>query len=310
MSKPEISLLFVIDAFRQGRRWILGITLLSAIVATVVVLLVNDYYRSRLVLFPYSPKTSDPRTLFFDEAVYDVFGEKADVDRIVSLGMSRKTIDRTVKELKLMSHWELEGKENSQDKLYKKWDKHVTIRRDDYGALEILAEDEDPEMAAKIVNTHAWFIDRAFKEGIEKNNYKELSIYKKNVLGLRKELDSLTKILDVVLERNPRAQVQEFGVVGAGSSKDAVRIFALVTQLGVLNTSLAENIRRTNEVEAAIKGDIRSVLVVQPGEKAEIKYGPQRTLIILGATAATFFLMLLIACGKYYYRRLVIQPGA
>lgn len=304
MSQPEFNLLFVIQSARRWRRWIIGLTLLTAVVAVVSVLLVDNYYRARCVVMPYSPRTSDPRTLFFDEAVYEVFGDKMDVDRVIGMGLSDQTIRRVMDEHKLQVAWNIDTtKAGWRDKLMERWKKKVTVQRNDQAAVEILVIDTDAEMAAKVANSLAWQMNVSFKDGIMQNNWKELSVYKQNNTDLQGTIAGLSKQLDSLLNLNPGVVMGEKGLVtGARSPQEAARIRGLTLQLGELNEALAENIRRTKQVESALKGDINTLLIVQKAEKPELKYGPQRTITVLAATIAGFFLLLILAVGLEFYR--------
>jgi len=297
--------LFALRIFRLWRIWIFLVTIAASILATIAVYLVDDYYIASTIIIPYNTRSNESSTIFSEEEegrIYDVFGDESHVAQLHDVALSNETIIMTMNALNLKLHWEIDTTElGYQEELREEWDKKVSVAEVESTAVEISVVDKDPQMAATVVNTHAAFADAAYQKISREENQERRKGYMRSVVALSREIDSLTLALSGLVERNPHAVFTRYSIVGARSQAEALGIRDLNNQLLSLNVDLIQNKRRLSEIQALIDSQASASYVVQPGVAPQRKYGPDRLMIILGATLGTFILMFLVAWGFTYY---------
>jgi uncharacterized protein involved in exopolysaccharide biosynthesis len=300
---PAFSLVFIVSAFRRWRKLVVGVTVVVTLGAAVLSMVVPEYYRAVTIVFPYSPRTSDPRTLFFEDGVSEVFGSKEDVDRIISIGRSKQMSRHMIKILRLDRHYDNDSTSKPfRTKLEKQWEQNVDIVRNDLGAIEIRVLDTDPATAAIIANTLVHEIDKQFRDGIDKNNQQQLLVYQQNKASMEKRVGELQDSLRVLLRRNPTAVITKDGVQGASQAGDAALIHSYAIQLSLLSKDLADATRRLEQVQSALKARSRSIFVVESAEVPEVRHSPVRSVIVLAAALFSFLLMIGVASFLEFYR--------
>jgi uncharacterized protein involved in exopolysaccharide biosynthesis len=300
---PAFSLVFIVSAFRRWRKLVVGVTVVVTLGAAVLSMVVPEYYRAVTIVFPYSPRTSDPRTLFFEDGVSEVFGSKEDVDRIISIGRSKQMSRHMIKILRLDRHYDIDSTSKAfRTKLEKQWEQNVDIVRNDLGAIEIRVLDTDPATAAIIANTLVHEIDKQFRDGIDKNNQQQLLVYQQNKASMEKRVGELQDSLRVLLRRNPTAVITKDGVQGASQAGDAALIHSYAIQLSLLSKDLADATRRLEQVQSALKARSRSIFVVESAEVPEVRHSPVRSVIVLAAALFSFLLMIGVASFLEFYR--------
>jgi uncharacterized protein involved in exopolysaccharide biosynthesis len=301
--QPAFSLVFILHALKKWRKLVVGVTVVVTLGAAVISMLLPEYYRAVTIVFPYSPRTSDPRTLFFEDGVSEVFGSKEDVDRIISIGRSKQMTRHMIKILRLDRHYDIDSTSKAfRTKLEKEWEENVDIVRNDLGAIEIRVLDTDPATASIIANTMVHELDKQFRDGIDKNNQQQLLVYEQNKASMEKRVRELQDSMQVLLRRNPTAVITKEGVQGASQSGDAALIHSYAIQLSLLSKDLADATRRLEQVKSALKAKSRSIFVVENAEVPELRHRPMRTVIVLAAALFGFLIMIGVASFLEFYK--------
>ncbi|MBX3101177.1 MAG: hypothetical protein KF690_01575 [Bacteroidetes bacterium] len=305
---PAFSLVFVVSAVKRWRKLVIGATVVTMLGAAVISMVIPEYYRAVCIVFPYSPRTSDPRTLFFEDGVSEIFGSKEDVDRIISIGRSKQMARHMIRIMRLDKHYDIDSTAKAfRTRLEKRWEKNVDIVRNDLGAIEIRVLDTDPNTAAIIANTLAHEIDSQFRDGIDRNNQQQLKVYAQNKTSIERRVGELQELLNTLLRRNPGAVITKDGVQGATQPGDVAYIHSYSIQLSLLSKDLADATRRLEQVQSALKAQNKSIFVVESAEVPEVRHSPVRSLLVLSAGLIAFIILVGVACFVEFYKQSLVQ---
>lgn len=139
------------------KRWkfILGLTLVTVIVAYIFVLLSPKKYLAAATALPVNSLTAD-RARFFNEnieALYSDFGAPEDLDRMEGTGALDTIFIAAADELNLAAHYHLDANGEAFYKAALQLKKNTRINRSGFGELKIRVWDKDRDMAAAMANT-------------------------------------------------------------------------------------------------------------------------------------------------------------
>jgi uncharacterized protein involved in exopolysaccharide biosynthesis len=145
----------LINVFVKRWKFILGLTLLSAVVGLVVTLFSPKEYLSTATALPVSSFVADKARIFNPniEELYSDFGTADDLDKLEGTAILDTIFIAASNELELATHY---GMENSGEGPYKAamyLKKNSRINRSAYGELKVKVWDKDRNMAAEIANT-------------------------------------------------------------------------------------------------------------------------------------------------------------
>lgn len=110
-------------------------------------------YLSEASVLPVNSKMTDKQSFFGRSSVQDLnsaYGSSDDLDRITAIMHSSAVLHQVVDSLGLIRHYEIKGKAQRQ-KAMKRLEKNITLRRSEYGDLQIRVWDKNAAMSKKIV---------------------------------------------------------------------------------------------------------------------------------------------------------------
>lgn len=144
----------IIAVFNRWWKWITAITVLSTIVAVVIVLLLPKRFVSIATALPASSFAADKSTIFNPniQELYSALGTADDLDRIIGTARLDTIYIATVNELNLAAHYGLK-KNNAKEHAVQKLKRHTVINKSEWGELKIKAWDSDRNYAARLANT-------------------------------------------------------------------------------------------------------------------------------------------------------------
>lgn len=134
------------------RKQILLMVLTAIVLAVIISFLMPKQYLSEASVLPVNSKMMDKQSLFGRNSVLDLnsaYGSSDDLDRITAIMHSAAVLHQVVDSLGLTKHYDIKGIDQRQ-KARKQLDKSLTLRRSEYGDLQIRVWDKDPAMAKKI----------------------------------------------------------------------------------------------------------------------------------------------------------------
>ena len=210
------------------RREIAGVCALAGLGSVIITLFMPNYYSATTVFLASSPDQSKPEILFGNNPESEYFGDKYDIDRLLTIGESNELIFFMVDSFKLYAHYDIDSSgPRAEYRIKKKFSKHYELLRTKRDALELTIEDTDPEIAAAMANAARDRIDAIAQTMVKESQEKAMGTYAFNINRnselVRLYSDSLNKYRAV------------FGIYNASAQSEA-----LTTQLSETKAKLAK----------------------------------------------------------------------
>lgn len=216
MQNHNESLLDLFVLLYKWRKHIIGASLLTAIVAAGISLILPNYYEASTQFYAASPDLAQPTPLGNLPNNLRIYGNDNDIDRLISIAKSNVVSNYLIEEFKLYDHYEIDiDDEKAKYKLLLKFDKAFEITKTKYDAIKLSFEDKDPEVAANMANAARKKIDLLARQMIKESQNKLLTSYKANVSAKQKEYNSIADSLTMARVKfnifNTQSQGEAFG---------------------------------------------------------------------------------------------------
>ncbi len=302
MSDTELNLINVYRLAMRNWKLIATVCLINVIVASVILLIVPNSYKSSSLFFPTSDLISDKSSQLneFTPLIAATFGRENLVDRIFSVATSQTVKNHVIESLNLREHYGYENTQKGPQKTGKRFDKNVKIRRTPYNGIEIVSKDYDHEIAAQINQsildkTESIYHDFLLKtraeiaKGIEKHISQKDSVvqeWSKELAALRSQYG----FYGIISPNREQATIPSTGgITGEGFEK----IQNLEQQKEKLITDISQLRTLQGQILLTAAPENYMLLVVDAPYPSMVKAGPKRTLTVLLVALASFFFMLI-----------------
>ena len=145
----------ILSVFSKWWKFILGLSLLTALTAFLVSLISPKKYLSTATALPLNSITSDKARIFNSniQELYSDFGLPEELDRVEGTGKLDTIYIATANEFKLADHYNIKPSGESNYKAVVKLKKNSRIAKTAYGELQIKVWDEDRNLAAALANS-------------------------------------------------------------------------------------------------------------------------------------------------------------
>lgn len=292
---------------------------------------ITPKYESVVSMFPSSSSSLSRAVLGGPLATRQDFlqyGEVEDAERLLQVLGSAAIRDRIVERFDLMSHYDISYEDRfPYTQLNRTYRNNISFRRTQFGAVEIIARDRDPAMAAAIANEIAELVDTVQNEIRRERAIMAYEVAGEQYRALQREArqieDSLRRIMrSGVYDLEGQAgmftlqlarDLSAGNLEGARAIEDRMRQLGehggsyvfLITHLENISDNMATMQRRYQEARADLDHFLSFKFVIDPAFESERKVYPVRWLIVFLVTfgagvAGTVSLMLyerLIAAG-------------
>lgn len=148
----------LLDVLRIWIRWrwlIIGVTLAAAIISIVVALMLPNYYKSTALFYPFNLATQDRAVIFSTAAsdrVLNYFGDKYDVNRLLSIVRSPKVMNEVIDVYKLWNNYGLDTtSERWRYNAQKEFRSNFKAVKNELDNIEVTVWDQDPGQAFEMV---------------------------------------------------------------------------------------------------------------------------------------------------------------
>ena len=305
----------------QYRKMFLGLMLIAAVVSSVISLLIEEKFKSSVILFP-TTTNSISKALIADKfgGKDDILelGEEEQSEQMIQILNSDNIRDSIVKKYDLISHYDIDPEDKFKNtKLFREYNSNISFRRTEFMSVEIEVLDKDPQLAANIANDianlHDFVKDRMQKKiaiealKIVEDEYNYMIVYMQTLE------DSLNKIRAMGIH-DPEAQAEvltrELAIAMRQNNQKAVdkiqERLDVISKYGGIYVSIRDNFEWDRKQLSFLKGKYaeakidaeRSLdhkFVVNWAVPAEKKSYPIRWLIVVTSTIATFLLAIFLA---------------
>lgn len=304
--------------FWSKRRYIAFTTLIGAVMAIIITLLMPNRYKAEGVIFiPSSVTTS--KLLMIDEqpfgekdALYGI-AEEEQVDQSIQILVSRRLRDKLIEKLKLDTYFAVDKKSATYEfEIQKRFDEAIFFSRNNLNALEVKAIDKNPAMAANLVNSIIDLYDETRREIFQERGKKAITTIQLEIT----HLDSLLTVMEdsmkpyqakglLEYERTADRYAESYskGLVAGGNVSSMKNEYANIAPyickfktfyethengIKTRNTLLNKLRQLTVDTEISLSQKFVVDRAVQPDKKS----APNRILIVISITLATFVLSL------------------
>ena len=282
------NLLDLIKILLKWRKLVIVVTLLAAAGSVVVSLLLPNYYKSTTTFYPQNLSAFDRGYLFGTESkekVQSLFGDKQDVNRVLSIAKSTELIGHIIDHYNLADHYGIDTTGSMwRYKVQKEFDENFKVIKSDLDNIELSIWDTDANLAAEIANYFVFKINQIYSGLLEERNAKNEESVTQQLIDLEKELKAISDSMATVRDTSS-ISYQVLAGIQANLLEDYNNWKSLSTQY-----------------KAASGYQVNSLFIIEKAYAAEKKDRPVRWLIVVSATLAAFFLSILgaIFIEKYH----------
>ncbi len=183
------------EFFQQLHKWrkeliraILGILLLSIGAS----LLMPNYYRSETVFYAASPDLAKPIPIGSEEKEVRIYGDDKDLDRLFTIATSHEVLFHLIDSFDLYTHYDIDSDDpKAKFKVREELLENFQTIKTKYGALQLIAEDTDPIVAAGIANAARVKIEQLAQKIVKDSQKKLIDNYNINLVVKQEQGDSL-----------------------------------------------------------------------------------------------------------------------
>ncbi len=301
--------------FLWRKRKILIIVSITAFVLSIIgSLLMPNYYRARAVVFPTQSNSVDFNTNSRTSVVE--FGDESDAERLLQVLISPEIRDSLTIKYDLYKHYDIDTNEShSKFEFQKIYEESVVFSRTRYNSINIDVFDKDPITATKMANDIVRLVDTVMNKMIRERAIGPMWAVQHEVKMIKNEMgdysDKLRNFNDSgVVSKDERGDLYANYLMAlkSGNKELAKEIktkidysqkygsdYDLYENLTIYFGERYSNILDANDqakqyAQTNIQQTIRHSMAEVPDKKAK----PKRSIIVIGATIASFIFAVFI----------------
>ena len=301
--------------FLWRKRKILIIVSITAFVLSIIgSLLMPNYYMARAVVFPTQSNSVDFNTNSRTSVVE--FGDESDAERLLQVLISPEIRDSLTIKYDLYKHYDIDTNEShSKFEFQKIYEESVVFSRTRYNSINIDVFDKDPITATKMANDIVRLVDTVMNKMIRERAIGPMWAVQHEVKMIKNEMgdysDKLRNFNDSgVVSKDERGDLYANYLMAlkSGNKELAKEIktkidysqkygsdYDLYENLTIYFGERYSNILDANDqakqyAQTNIQQTIRHSMAEVPDKKAK----PKRSIIVIGATIASFIFAVFI----------------
>jgi hypothetical protein len=188
----SLSLYNIFTALRKHFLWYLGICIAIPVLTYLGSLLLDNLYKSSVVVFPTNNFLND-RNYYYKEniqSLYSQYGGDEEIDQITEIGSAEHSLIKIADSLALYTFYNINEptKEKTLFKTAKKLKKRVSFLRTKNNALEISVWDKDGTTAKKILQLLLREINVQYALLQKQRNSRELQLVENKIKVIKDEI--------------------------------------------------------------------------------------------------------------------------
>ena len=305
--------------FYKWRKPLLIVTIAAFLCSIAVSLIIQNKYKSTVVLFPSTTSSVSKAILNDNSKNTDILqlGDEDQADQMLQILNSDEIRVKIIEKYNLARHYDIGDDESYRlTKIQKEFEDNVTFERTKYMSVEISVLDHDADTAALIANDIAALLDTVNNRMKREVAYQALNILEVEIAKERlyiKELEDSLKvfskmgIIDIGVQTE-RLTEQMATAILQGKNKAAEELNNKLQVLGS-NASAFNDVRneiwtekkrlmfirnKLRETKIDVEQSIQHKFIVNSAFAAEKKSYPIRWLIVVVSTFSSFLLTLIL----------------
>lgn len=317
---PDLSIAGLFTLVWKHRRFLGILSVITIVIASVISLLLTEYYRSTVVIFPARTNSLTLNESNVRRGNISDFGEEEEAEQLLQIINSEELFERVVKRNGLFKHYKIDGEDRyARSKIRQKYRSNITAKRTKYNSIDISVVDIDPVKAAEIANSIAEFTDSVKNRMIRDRARTSLDMLQGEEQRLQKALSRVTTELDKLQSMGVISDLERSGLYEAygeairnTNSKatrelyeaiEANRKFgdeydAMKKERDILTDQMMKFHSYKNQFIADTSIDIPQKFVVDKAIPADKKAYPIRWLVVAGALFAVLLFAILLLIFK------------
>ncbi|TAK43321.1 MAG: hypothetical protein EPO28_06100 [Saprospiraceae bacterium] len=206
------NLLGVVETVFKWKKIIVITCLVTAIGTAIITLLLPVYYKSTTIFYAASPDLAIPESIFGNSSeAPNYYGTENDLDRLLSIAKSGELATFMIDSFNLYSHYGIDSTSRlGPYSIRLKFGSSFDAIKTKYDAIELTVEDQDKELAARMVNAARERINYLGQKLIKDSQAKIIATYEDNIKQKENDLRAVNDSLQQVRHKygvyNPMAQ--------------------------------------------------------------------------------------------------------
>ncbi|MDB5283772.1 MAG: hypothetical protein JWO06_2847 [Bacteroidota bacterium] len=296
----EFNLIAAIRIILKWKNAIIILTIISAIAAGLFsVFVMDEYYLSWVTFYPTNQSLSDRAAIFNTEAGVQVeyFGNKADVNRILTISSSTPIINYVIDSFHLTEHYKIDKtKPYWKTKVRKQFDENYEVIKTEHDAVKLSLFDTDPKIAAQIVNTIVKKVDELNKQHVNETKGK---VYDAITGQISKLQHTVNEYIDTLAKLGSEYKIKvqsgaDGTVIVEGNDYRAVQQYKSIMSKQTNATRELNNlINIRGQLEVSLKNNETSLYMLEEAFPADRKEKPVRSVVVLITVLITFFVSII-----------------
>lgn len=293
----EFNLIEAIRVILKWKKFILISTIVAGVAAALFSLFVMDeYYLSASTFYPVNQALTNRQTIFNTEAggaQLEYFGNKADVNRILTIANSVPVIEAIIDSFHIAQHYKIDtSKKYWRTTTRKKFIKNYSAIKTEHEAIEISLYDTDPQLAAQIVNTIVYKVDFLNRLHVNETNHKLYTLINKQIEELQ---GRVTEYIDTLASLGEKYKIKvsvgsEGTMIVDGNDYKAVQQYkAILSKQNNTTRELNNLININGQTEVSLQNSETSLFVLEKAIPADRREKPVRSVIVIVTMLITMF---------------------
>ncbi|MEI6263910.1 MAG: Wzz/FepE/Etk N-terminal domain-containing protein [Sphingobacteriia bacterium] len=194
--ESTFNLIDLVQLLKSKWRVLLSFTLLSAMLAAIIVFIMTPQYKSSTTLLAGNPQLSDKARLFNQQIkdLYTNFGSGDDLDRIQAFAEMDNTLLEVVHKNELIAYFDLPKSDSTSGfKATELLRKKLHFIKTDKDQLIISCLSTNKNLSAKIVNDIAEVAELSLRKMIQENNQQIIHQLDSTVIILKEKYNQIAK---------------------------------------------------------------------------------------------------------------------
>jgi len=272
MQQIEFNVFYLLRSVKKHLKLFLAINVVIALLSLVYALTAPVKYQSKVVFYPFSPESSDPRLMLYEESRFSVFGYSDQVERFTRIGKSNSVKYALASKYNLYKRYNIttDSIPAAKNQLLEYMTGGVLkFEKGENGGIMLSVVDADRDTAALMCNSVVALIDSINASLLVEKNIKVFNLYKSQANELEKGLQHLKDSINVVVR-----------------SKDRFKEYTIKALQSQLNYSAEEFAKVKTKFELSktlTSRQLNSLYLVEPAQPSFKKAQPNRKLIIAGS---------------------------
>ncbi len=186
------NLVEIVKLIFKNKKRIIVSTLVVTSITAIVTLLMPDYYRATTVFYAASPDLAMPDPIGLNAEKKELYGDKTDIDRILTVASSSVIFDSLINKFNLYKHYKIDSNgKYAKFKINKKITKLYTIKKNERDGIELSVEDKDKIIATQMSNFAREKINNEIEKLIKYSHQQQMDQYIKKINSNNIKIQSL-----------------------------------------------------------------------------------------------------------------------